>query len=70
MRKEISFAYYCPFLLMSLTSFFSVHALGNVMQEDLIQVNLWSAAAILAVFTAVCLVSVKGAERKLFSKVK
>lgn len=69
-RKEISFAYYCPFLLMSLTSFFSVHALGNVMQEDLIQVNLWSAAAILAVFTAVCLVSVKGAERKLFSKVK
>ena len=55
---------------MSLTSFFSVHALGNVMQEDLIQVNLWSAAAILAVFTAVCLVSVKGAERKLFSKVK
>ena len=65
-RKEISFAYYCPFLLMCVTSFFSVHALGNVMQEDLLRVNLWSAAAILGVFTVICLLSVKGAQRRLF----
>ncbi len=64
-RSEICFTYCCPFVLTVLTSWFSVRALGNVMKEDLFQVNLWSAGAILVLFTLVCAFSVRMARRKL-----
>ena len=37
-RNEICFTYYCPFVLMVVTSWFSIHALGNVMKEELLLV--------------------------------
>ena len=57
-RNEICFTYYCPFVLMVLTSWFSVHALGNVMGEDLLSVNIWSAGIVLALFSTICMLSV------------
>lgn len=64
-RNEICFTYYCPFVLMVITSYFSVKALGNVMKEDLFRVNLWSAGVILVVFAGICAGAVKGAEKRL-----
>lgn len=64
-RNEICFTYYCPFVLMVVTSYFSVKALGNVMKEDLFRVNLWSAGVILAVFGVICAGAVRGALRRL-----
>lgn len=64
-RKEICFTYYCPVVLMAVTSYFSVRALGNVMKEDLFRVNLWSAGMILLVFGVICAGAVKGALRRL-----
>ena len=49
-RNEICFTYYCPFILMMITSYFSVKALGNVMREDLFMVNIWSMGIILLIF--------------------
>ena len=66
-RNEICFAYYCPFLLMTVTSYFSVKALGNIMREDLIRVNFWSALFVLILFTFICGLSVRRAKRKIFS---
>ena len=66
-RNEICFAYYCPFLLMTVTSYFSVKALGNIMREDLLWVNLWSALFVLVLFTFMCSLSVRRAERRLFA---
>ena len=46
-KNEIRFTYYCPFVLMAVSSWFSVKALGNVMKENLFLVNVYSAAGIL-----------------------
>ena len=67
-KNEICFAYYCPFLLMTISSYFSVRALGEVMQEDLIRINVWSALFVLALFSLICFLSVRGAKRKLFAR--
>ena len=67
-RNEICFAYYCPFLLMTVTSYFSVKTLGNIMREDLIQVNFWSALFVLILFTFICGLSVRRAKRRSFCK--
>ncbi len=64
-RNEICFTYYCPFVLMMITSYFSVKALGNVMREDLLMVNIWSMGIILLVFTVICAISVYTAKKKL-----
>lgn len=64
-RNEICFTYYCPFVLMMITSYFSVKALGNVMREDLFMVNIWSMGIILLVFTVICATSVYTAKKKL-----
>ena len=46
-RNEICFTYYCPFVLMVVTSWFSIHALGNVMKEEFFAgKNLWSAGIV------------------------
>ncbi|MBS6678676.1 MAG: ABC transporter permease, partial [Clostridiales bacterium] len=50
-RNEICFAYYCPFLLMSISSYFSVRALGELMKEDLFRINVWSALFVLVLFS-------------------
>ncbi|HJB18231.1 MAG TPA: ABC transporter permease [Candidatus Bariatricus faecipullorum] len=55
---EIRFTYYCPVVLMAVSSWFSLRALSNVMLgENLIWVNLFSALFILAVFAVICLLS-------------
>ena len=59
MKNEIRFTYYCPFVLMAVSSWFAIRALGNVMKEDLFQVNIYSAVSILVIFTLVYLVSVR-----------
>lgn len=64
-RNEICFTYYCPFILMMITSYFSVKALGNVMREDLFMVNIWSMGIILPIFTVICAISVYTAKKKL-----
>lgn len=64
-RNEICFTYYCPFILMTITSYFSVKALGNVMRENLLMVNIWSMGIILLVFTVICVISVYTARKKL-----
>ena len=55
---EIRFTYYCPVVLMAVSSWFSLRALSNVMLgENLIWVNMFSALFILAVFAVICLLS-------------
>ena len=56
-----------PFLLMTVTSYFSVKALGNIMREDLLWVNLWSALFVLVLFTFICSLSVRRAKRRIFA---
>ncbi len=68
-RNEICFAYYCPFLLMTISSYFSVRALGELMQEDLTQVNIWSALFVLILFTVICCVSVNRAKKRIFARI-
>ena len=68
-RNEICFAYYCPFLLMTISSYFSVRALGEVMQEDLIRINVWSALFVLVLFAAICFFSVSRAKKKIFARI-
>lgn len=68
MKNEIRFTYYCPFVLMAVSSWFAIRALGNVMKEDLLRVNLYSAASILVVFTLIYLVSVRVFRRKVLDK--
>lgn len=65
-KKEVCFTYYCPFVLTCITSYFSIKALGNVMQEELFQVNLWSTGIIFVVFTLICCFSVREAWKRLF----
>lgn len=64
-RNEIRFTYYCPFVLMAVTSWFSINALGNVMREDLLKVNIYSTLSVLVLFTAVCAVSIRIFSRKV-----
>lgn len=64
-KQEIRFTYYCPFVLMTVTSWFAIKALGNVMKEELFLVNIYSAAAILAVFTLIYMISVKVFKKKV-----
>lgn len=66
MKKEIRFAYYCPFFLMAVTSFFSVKALENVMRENLLHVNVISSTSIFLLFTLIYVVSVRIFQRKIF----
>lgn len=67
MKHEIRFTYYCPFVLMSVTSFFSVKALGNVMKEDLVRVNAYSAIGIFIIFTLISFVSVRAFKKKVLT---
>lgn len=57
MKHEISFTYYCPFVIMGVTSYFAVKSLGNAMKEDLIRVNIYSAIGIFLIFTLICMIS-------------
>lgn len=68
-RQEIRFTYYCPFVLMAVTSWFAIKALGNVMKEELFKVNIYSAVSILVVFTVIYLISVKVFQRKVLEKI-
>lgn len=68
MKNEIRFTYYCPFVLMVLTSYFSIHAVGTVMKEDLIRINLLSAAAILVLFSMIYLISVRTFRKKVLDE--
>ncbi len=65
MKNEIRFTYYCPFVLMVLTSYFSIHAVGTAMKEDLLRINVFSAAAILLLFSIIYLISVRTFRRKV-----
>ncbi len=65
MKHEIRFTYYCPFVLMVITSYFSVRALGNVMKTELTTVNVYSAVAIILLFFFIYLVSVRAFQKKV-----
>lgn len=39
------------------------------MQEDLTQVNIWSALFVLILFTAICCVSVNREKKKIFARI-
>lgn len=67
-KQEIRFTYYCPFVLMAVTSWFAIKALGNVMKEDLFRVNIYSAVTVLVVFTVVYLISVKVFRRRVLGE--
>lgn len=64
-RNEIMFTYYCPFVLMAVTSWFSIKALGNVMREELFKVNIYSTLSVLVLFSVVCAVSIRIFSRKV-----
>lgn len=66
-RNEIRFAYYCPFVLMVLSSYFSVHALANVMKTELYTVNIVSAIVILVIFYIIYTISVLMFKKKVLS---
>lgn len=65
MKNEIRFTYYCPFVLMVLTSYFAIHAVGTVMKEDLFRINVYSAAAILLIFSIIYFISVHAFRKKV-----
>lgn len=66
-RNEIRFAYYCPFVLMVLSSYFSVHALANVMKTELYTVNIVSTIVILVIFYIIYTISVLMFKKKVLS---
>lgn len=66
-RNEIRFAYYCPFILMVISSYFSVHALANVMKTELYTINIISAVVILGMFYIIYNISVLTFKRKVLS---
>ena len=49
-RQELRFAYAAPFLIMMVSSYFSVHALAKMMQADLLGIQILSVAIILVFF--------------------
>lgn len=64
-KNEVRFTYYCPFLLMAVTSWFAIKALMNVMKEDLMMVNIYSVVPILVIFTLIYVVSVRVFRKKV-----
>lgn len=57
--RELGTAYALPFLVMSVSSYFSVHALEKMMYTDLIPVNLVSVAVVFAIFFVCYLLAVR-----------
>lgn len=51
--KELRFAYAAPLIVMSISSYFSVHCLGELMKRDLLMINLTS-VAVSYVFCYIC----------------
>lgn len=51
--NELRFAYIAPFIIMAISSYFSIHALANMMQTDLFLINILSVFAIM-VFFMIC----------------
>lgn len=49
-QKELRFAYTAPFLIMAVSSYFSVHALAKMMRTDLIGIQIISIAIIFICF--------------------
>ena len=66
-RNEIRFAYYCPFILMVITSYFSVSALAHTMKTELYSINIISAVVILVIFYLAYQISVIAFKKKCFS---
>lgn len=64
-KNEIRFAYYCPFVLMVISSYFSVHALANVMKTELYMINIISAVVILVLFYVIYYISVVTFKKKV-----
>ena len=52
-QKELLFIYIVPFLIMSVSSYFSVHALANMMQTDLLMTNILS-VGVISIFFILC----------------
>ena len=52
-QKELLFIYVVPFLIMSVSSYFSVHALANMMQTDLLMTNILS-VGVISIFFILC----------------
>lgn len=52
-QKELLFIYVVPFLIMSLSSYFSVHALANMMHTDLLMINIMS-VGVIGLFFMIC----------------
>lgn len=48
--NELCFAYIAPFMIMAISSYFSIKALANMMQTDLLLVNVISVAVIFLFF--------------------
>lgn len=68
MKNEIRFTYYCPFILMVLTSYFAIHAVGTVMKENLFWINVCSAASILVLFSIIYVISVRAFRKKVLDE--
>lgn len=49
--NELRFAYAAPLLVMTISSYFSIHALANMVQTDLLMINIISVIAIIIFFT-------------------
>ncbi|MDD2981292.1 MAG: ABC transporter permease [Hespellia sp.] len=64
--RELSMTYAMPFVVMAVSSYFSVHALGNVMNTDLLAVNVVSVVVIL-LFSVLCYVLSVLVYRKLLN---
>lgn len=56
--KELRTSYACPFVLMVISAYFSVHALEKLMKADLMQIYFVSVLVILAFFCLFYLLSV------------
>ena len=50
---ELRFAYLSPFLVMAISSYFSVKALGNMMRTELLEINILS-VVIIGIFFLIC----------------
>ncbi|WP_279001757.1 FtsX-like permease family protein [Thomasclavelia cocleata] len=66
-KNEIRFAYCCPFILMLISSYFSVHALANVMKTELYIINVVSTIVILVMFYIIYKISVLMFKRKVLN---
>lgn len=50
---ELRVAYLSPFLVMAISSYFSVKALGNMMRTELLEINILS-VVIIGIFFLIC----------------